>query len=64
MDRVEEIVEAMRVRPHPMFLFGLVALARQDYDGIMADLSKADKLFQIELTTEVATAVAASKDSD
>ena len=48
MNRVEEIAAAMNTRPEPMFLFGLVELAKFDYDGVMSDLVIADRLVWAE----------------
>ena len=38
----------MNTRPEPMFLFGLVELAKFDYDGVMSDLVIADRLVWAE----------------
>lgn len=48
MNRVEEIAQAMQTHPEPMFLFGLVELAKYDYDGVMSDLAIADRLVWAE----------------
>lgn len=48
MNRVEEIAQAMQTRPEPMFLFGLIALARHDYPGVLSDLRAADRLVWAE----------------
>jgi hypothetical protein len=48
MNRVEEIAAAMQTHPEPMFLYGLVASARHDYDGVLSDLVTADRLVWAE----------------
>lgn len=48
MSRVEEIAQAMRTKIEPIFLFGIVAMARHDYPGLIADLIAADQLVWAE----------------
>ena len=48
MTRVDEIVSALKSKPEPMFLYGLVVMAQRDYDGLMRDLIEADMRMQIE----------------
>jgi hypothetical protein len=42
MTRVDEIVAALKSGPTPMFIYGIVALAKDDYEGVMFDLAMAD----------------------
>ena len=52
MNRIEEIAQAMKTHPEPMFLFGLVALARQDYERTMSELTTADRSVWAEKQAE------------
>lgn len=58
MTRVEEIAQAMTSLPNPMFLYGLVALARQDYEGVVSDLAAADRLILAEQAKRLQKGVA------